>query len=150
MILKNEFTLIEEYLEKSRQSKTEVSSKGVDWHLDHSLKVINGVCVALEKSDPALYKWTFNATRVFIFLVKRFPRGKAKAPKRVLPPEIIVKEDISKQIVVAKEKLSTITNLPSKSNFMHPYFGMLNLKQTQKFLQLHTVHHLKICKDIIN
>jgi len=150
MVLKNELKLIEEYLEKFHQSKTEVSSKGVDWHLDHSLKVINGVCVALEKSDPNLYQWKFNTTRMFVFLVKHFPRGKAKAPKRVLPPEIILKEDISKQIVIAKEKLKNIVNLPSKSNFIHPYFGMLNLKQTQKFLQLHTIHHLKICKDIIN
>ena len=150
MLLKNELTLIEEYVIESHQLNPEVSSKSIDWHLDHSLKVIVAVCGALQKSDPALYKWKFNAIRVFVFIAGYFPRGKGKSPKQVLPPETITKEDLYNQIALAKEKLNNTTNFPARSNFKHPYFGVLNLKQTQKFLRLHTMHHLKICADIMN
>ena len=149
MLLINELTQIEDYLKESHQLNADVSSKGIDWHLDHSLKVIISVCRAVQKSTPSSYKWKFNSIRVVVFLVSYFPRGKGKSPKQVLPPEIILKEDISNQIALAKESLNNTLNLPSKSNFKHPYFGVLNLKQTQKFLRLHTKHHLKICADII-
>jgi hypothetical protein len=45
--------------------------------------------------------------------------------------------------------LLELEHLDAKSNFMHPYFGQLNLKQTKKFLALHTKHHLKIIDDIL-
>ncbi|MFN8364825.1 MAG: hypothetical protein U0T78_06125 [Cloacibacterium normanense] len=37
-----------------------------------------------------------------------------------------------------------IKNLPSQSYIEHPYFGHLDVKQTLKFLKIHTQHHLKI------
>ena len=150
MFLKNELNQIEAYLKESHQINTKVSSKGIDWHLDHSLKVIIAIYTALKKSDAKTYTWKFNATRTFVLLTGYIPRGKAKAPKKVLPPEKISKEAIVEQVILAKEIINNTTNLSPKSNFNHPYFGLLNLKQTKKFLQLHTKHHLKICADIIS
>ncbi len=150
MILKIELTLIEEHIKESHQFNNEVSSKAVAWHLDHSLKVILQVSAVIEKSDPTLYKWTFNIPRTLVFLIGNFPRGKGKAPKGVLPPEKITQDDLYKQIALAKNALNNMVNLPAKSNFKHPIFGILNLSQTKKFLKLHTLHHLKICNDIMN
>ncbi len=150
MLLKNELTLIEENIKEAHQFNNEVSSKAVAWHLDHSLKVILQVSTVIEKSDPTLYKWKFNIIRTFVFLAGYFPRGKGKAPKGVLPPEKITQDELYRQIDLAKNVLNNMVNLPSKSNFTHPYFGVLNLSQTKKFLKLHTLHHLKICNDIMN
>jgi hypothetical protein len=33
--------------------------------------------------------------------------------------------------------------------FEHPYFGKLKLKETIRFLEIHTQHHLDIIRDII-
>ncbi|WP_290700892.1 hypothetical protein [Lacinutrix sp.] len=56
----------------------------------HSLKVINKVSDALQNSDPATYKKNFS----FLGKVFFIPREKAKAPKHVKPPEVILKEDL--------------------------------------------------------
>jgi hypothetical protein len=38
----------------------------------------------------------------------------------------------------------------SKDHFFeHPYFGKLKLKETIRFLEIHTTHHLSIIEDIV-
>jgi hypothetical protein len=149
MFLNNELAEIEHFIEKYDQQNINISAKRIDWHLDHSLKVINGVCVQLKKSDPTAYRWKFNAIRIFVYTFNFFPRGKGKSPKSVLPPENILKQDLINQLDLAEKELISIMNLPTKSHFKHPYFGFLNLKKTKTFLKLHTLHHLKICRDIV-
>jgi len=149
MLLNKELTEIEKLIEKYDRQNINVSSKGIDWHLDHSLKVIISVCGQLKKSDPSAYQWKFNAIRIFVYTFNFFPRGKGRSPKSVLPPENILKEDIKSQLDLAKKELVSIINLPAKSYFRHPYFGFLNLKKAKKFLKLHTLHHLKICREIV-
>ena len=149
MLLNNELVEIEYFIEKYDQQNINVSAKGIGWHLDHSLKVIIGVCGQLKKSDPSAYQWKFNAIRVFVYTFNFFPRGKGKSPKSVLPPENILKQDLKNQLDLARKELVSIMSLPTKSHFKHPYFGFLNLKKTKKFLNLHTLHHLKICIDIV-
>jgi len=148
MLLSKELNQLKEYSNSFDKIETSVSSKSVGWHIDHSLKVINGIVSMLKESNPEEYAWNFNLVRTFIYTFNYIPRGIGKAPRRVLPPENIVKEDLYTQIVEAKLSLESVSGLPAKSNFKHPYFGMLNLKQALKFLVLHTRHHLKICGDI--
>lgn len=126
-----------------------ISSKGVHWHIDHSLKVINGVVNYLKKSNPEDYHWKFNFIRTFILVKGSIPRGKGKAPKSVVNESIIVLTDIENQLKEAKKLILELDSLPKKSNFNHPYFGVLNLRMTKLFLKIHTNHHLKIIDDII-
>tara|TARA_R110002073_G_scaffold139232_2_gene289410 strand:+ start:196252 stop:196704 length:453 start_codon:yes stop_codon:yes gene_type:complete len=149
MPLEKEFVEIEQLIQKYEAHNTDISAKGVDWHLDHMLKVILQVSKALKNSDPSEYKASFNFLRNVIFITKTIPRGKARSPKSVIPPDAISKDDLVHQLELAKKSMLLIENLDAKSNFKHPYFNMLNLKQTLKFLKIHTVHHLKICRDII-
>ena len=149
MLLNKELIEFEQFIDKYDQQKQSVSAVNIAWHLDHSLKVINGVCGMLKKSKPSDYQWKFNHIQLIVFTLNFFPRGKAKSPKAVLPPDNISKEDIKAQLKKAKEELNSIINLPANSHFQHPYFGALNLKRTKKFLKLHTIHHLKICRDIV-
>jgi hypothetical protein len=126
-----------------------VSKASIGWHIDHSLKVINGVIEALRQSNPDDYVWKFNKTRFIIYTLGRIPRGKVKAPKQVQSLEKITLEDLNVQLETAKKLMITTHNLPAKSNFKHPFFGVLDLKQTHHFLHLHTKHHLKIIEDIL-
>lgn len=149
-MLNKELSLIAEYLKYYKNVNLKVSKSSVGWHLDHILKVINKVNEIIKKSKPTEFKKEFSGLRLFTFTLGFFPRGKAQSPKRVLPPEIIIKEDIESQLATAQEHLKNFDNLESNQFFSHPFFKDLNKKQTQKFLRLHTNHHLKIIEDILN
>jgi hypothetical protein len=149
MLLKNELDEIAQLIDLGNKKNSTVSEKGIFWHLNHSLIILINVSKMLKKSDPSDYKSTFNFKRSLVFALNFFPRGKGKAPKATHPPDNITKEELLKQLEEAKQQTNSIEDLPTKSNFKHPLFGVLNLKQTLKFLKLHTNHHLKICRDII-
>lgn len=148
-MLDKELALIKQYIKDFEKKDLAVSKVSVGWHLDHSLKVINAVYGALKDSDPSAYKWKFNGLRLFAFTVGSFPRGRAKSPKRVLPPEEIVRENIEKQLELAIQNSKSILELKENQYFSHPLFKQLNKKKTIKFLGLHTNHHLKIVRDIL-
>lgn len=127
-----------------------VSSASVGWHIEHSLKTIMLITGAVKKSDPKTYKGKFNFWKSIVYTTNRIPRGRAKAPAAVQPAGEINSDKLQKMI---RDTLTVIQELPSlkKNNyFTHPYFGNLNLKQTIKFLNIHTKHHLKIITDIID
>jgi hypothetical protein len=127
-----------------------VSKRGIDWHIDHSLKIIIAVCDTLQNSNPEEYKKKFNFTKFVIFIVGFFPRGKVKSPKPFNNLEKISLIDLENQFKIASEKIQNIENLPAKANITHPIFGSLKRDETIKFLCMHTRHHYKIMKDIQN
>ena len=140
---------IQEYLPFINKKQVNISKATVGWHLDHMLKVINAVFEGVKNSNPKEYKKQFNGLRLLFFTMGFFPRGKAKAPKRVMPPVIILKEEIERQLKLAIQNLATINDIGDNQYFTHPLFKQLNKKQTLYFLKLHTHHHLKIVKEIL-
>lgn len=129
--------------------KNEIVSRAtVGWHIDHSLRVINGIIKAMEQSDTSQYRNSFNLWRSIFLTLNFLPRGKARAPKRVLPDGVITENELMKQLGFAHDHLNVLQSLPSNAHFQHPVFGQLNRKQSEKFLQIHTEHHLKIIRDI--
>ena len=141
---------LEKALVKAKKISPAVSEKGIDWHIDHSLRVMIYASKALINSNPDEYKWNFNKWRFIIFLKGSIPRGKGRAPKRVLPKETITTEEIQLQLTEAKELIASLKSLPKKSNFDHPLFGMLKRDKSIKFIGMHTQHHINIINDIIN
>lgn len=141
---------LEKNISNANKIDQSISQRGVDWHIDHSLKVIIGVIKSLIKSEEKDYKWKFNFIRLVCLTLAYFPKGKAKAPKVVNNREEIQLADLSSQLQLVKELLANKSKLKPQSNFKHPYFGLLNLKQSQRFLAIHTKHHLKIIEEIIN
>lgn len=148
-MLHKEFSFIKANIQHLEKEDLKVSKGNVGWHLDHSLKVINSVYENIKESKPADYKKEFNLLRLLTFTLGSFPRGKVKSPKRVLPPEIILKEDVENQLGEAIKNLEIIEGFDENQFFTHPLFKQLNKKQTIKFLGLHTNHHLKIVKEIL-
>jgi hypothetical protein len=149
MFLQEEIEKLVSHFPDLKKQSEAISAKAVDWHIHHSFQVIINVCKLLHKSDPKLYKKKFNISWTYVTTRNSIPRGVGKAPKAVQSPEEIPLESIKKQIVEANELITSLSTLPANSYFKHPYFGMLNLKNTKKFLTLHTAHHLKIIRDII-
>lgn len=147
--LDEQFSEIVDYIPQRDKLDTRVSKVDVAWHIDHSLKTINRVCEALKNSDPNQYNSNFSLSRLLIYTWGDFPRGVAKAPKHVLPPDTISTEDLYLQLKEAKKNLKKLEVLEADTHFKHPYFKVINKKQTKRFLKIHTKHHLKIVRDIL-
>jgi len=142
-------TSLETHIKNHSVSNPKISNADIAWHIDHSLKVINNVIIALQKSNPNSYKNDFSFLGKLFFKLGFFPRGKAKAPKHVKPPEVILEADLISQMQLAKTNVETIANLEENAYFKHPLFGNINTTRVHRFLVLHTNHHLKIINDIM-
>ena len=148
MYLETAIARLEKSLSDYQKLDAQVSEKSVGWHIDHTLRVIIGVCMVSSQSNPDDYRWKFNKTRFLIFMMNKIPRGKGRAPKQVVNNNTITLEGLLELIEKAKKTTKALDGLSAKANFNHPYFGMLNLKQTKKFLRIHTEHHLKIIDEV--
>lgn len=148
-ILQKQLDEIETYFPFIEKKNTKISNSTVGWQLDHTLKVFIAVSESTKNSNPKDYKWKFNYWRLMLFPLNYIPRGKAKSPRYVLPPETINIEDLKTQLLSTKNYIEILKTLPEKTFFKHFIFGKLAKKQTLRFLQMHTHHHLKIVKDIL-
>ena len=137
------------YIPKYNQSKITISEASVGWHIEHCLLVIKQITATVAQSDPLLFKSKFNLTRFFVFLSKHIPRGKAKAPKVVIPSDTITLDTLQESLKNTYQAITYLKDCEEKQYFMHPFFGQLNKKQTIQFLAIHTEHHLKIIRDIL-
>ena len=126
-----------------------ISEGNVGWHIVHSCLVINSVCGAVLKSDPAKFIKKFSMKAFFVLLFNAIPRGKAKAPSFTVPSEELSPASILQSIQAARTSLEALSKADKNQYFTHPIFGDLNTGQTFKFLGVHTNHHLKIIKDIL-
>ena len=132
------------------KQNSNISNGSVGWHIEHSLKTINQIITACKNSNPTEYQWHFNFKRFLIMSVaKKIPRGKAKAPKIVRPEGDITLETLHLSLEKVNENLLNWESLDKNAHFPHPFFGVLNKKETENFLVLHTKHHLMIIKDIL-
>lgn len=137
-------------LDNFEQLNTTVSKSSVGWHIEHSLKTIDLITTACKKSDPNTYQWKFNLNRFLILdVLQKIPRGKAKAPKVVQPEGEISRESLQLHLEKVQQNLENWENLDRNVYFFHPYFGNLHKKATERFLKLHTLHHLHIIEDIL-
>jgi len=148
--LSNQLKEIESHINHRDQLNPEVSQVNVAWHLDHMLKVINGIYKALDQSDSELYKTDINVKRSVLFTLGRIPRGRGKSPKSVFPPEKIISEHIYTQLDQSKINLLALDSLDKNKYFKHAVFGTLNNDKAKKFIKIHTNHHLRIVRDILS
>jgi hypothetical protein len=140
---------LENHISNFEKTNPNVSNSTVGWQIDHCLLVINGIIGQLEISDPSKYqpKWTF--PKFMVFTTGKIPRGKAKAPKVVIPTQVATQEELIAKLIAAKNNVLKLDSFSENQFFNHPYFKDLNVKQTKKFLTIHTKHHLKIIQDIL-
>jgi Protein of unknown function (DUF1569) len=128
---------------------TAVSSASVGWHIEHSMLVINAIIESLKQSDPKLFKRKFNLKKTVIFTLGKLPRGRGKAPKVVNPSEQLDTIQTLEHLEKTKLAVAELANLNKGVFFRHPIFGHLRLRNSIRFLKIHTEHHLRIVRDII-
>jgi hypothetical protein len=129
--------------------KMEVSKASIGWQIEHSLLTIDGIIGVLKKSKPIDYRWRFNIPRVLIFTSGKMRRGLAQSPDVVTPKSNFNIETLQWHINQTKEKIKLLFSLHANQYFTHRFLGMLNLKSSIKFLEIHTNHHLRIIFDIM-
>lgn len=150
--MKNVNSVLDQLASKISFSETlneKVSQANVAWHIEHSLLVIDSVRDFVAASNPKDFKSSFGVTKSLVLLTKSFPRGKARAPKSVRPLTQGTNDRLRAHLDATRTSLAVLETLPKNSYFEHPIFGMLNLKQTILFFEIHTKHHLKIIDDIL-
>ena len=145
----NLLTNLASFVPKDQLVNTKISSANINWHIQHSLLVIKQITKYVTSSDPAQYQHKFNFKRFIIFLIGRFPRGKASAPASVMPITPISPAQYPEMFESANLALAALAKAKPNQYFVHPIFGKLNVKDTFTMLTIHTDHHIKIIQDII-
>jgi hypothetical protein len=140
---------LENHIPNLDKTNSKISSSSIGWQIDHCLLVINGIIDQLEVSNPTEFQSKFNFPKFMVFTMGKIPRGKARAPKTVNPTEKATVIELQTKIELAKKNILKLTSFSENLFFKHPFFGDLNKKQTEKFLAIHTKHHLKIIQDIL-
>jgi hypothetical protein len=125
-----------------------VSVESVGWHIQHSIMVAERVITAVQQSDPGRYRWKFNWKRSYVFMLRKIPRGKIKAPTSVTPKENISAASLRNTMEYVLGKIRELETMKANQYFSHPFLGELNVKHTIKFIELHTKHHLEIINEI--
>lgn len=147
--LYNMLNQLENHIPNIEKTNSKISNSTIGWQIDHCLMVINGVVGQLAKSNPVDFKPKWGFYKWLIFTTGSIPRGKVRAPKVVTPVEMASVDDLKSKLEFTKNNLKQLNELQSTSFFNHPIFGNLNVKQSEKFLAIHTQHHLKIIRDIL-
>lgn len=147
-LLNSQLKTIESYIAKEDSDNLSISQVSIYWHIEHSLQVLLQVITFLNNSyvedykpKPSFFKWLIMTTRYI-------PRGKGRAPQQTVPKVKSTQKELTILLEKAKTAIETVAYLPEKKNFKHPYFGYLHKKDTIKFIEIHTNHHLKIINDI--
>jgi hypothetical protein len=140
---------LENHIPNLEKTNPNVSISTVGWQIDHCLLVINGIISQLEISNPTAFQPKWNFPKFMVFTTGKIPRGKAKAPKVVIPIHVATQNELKAKLEVAKNNVLKLDSFSENQFFNHPYFKDLNVKQTKKFLTIHTKHHLKIIQDIL-
>ena len=147
--LEQQLTEIERYIPLLKEENLAISKVSVAWQADHLLRVISSIVRALEQSDPIVFKAKFNFWRSLFLALNYLPRGKGRAPKKVIPTAEINESGLRQQLSFARDNTLQLEKLPALTHFSHPVFGELNKSQAKKFIRIHTEHHLKIIRDIL-
>ncbi|WP_462252944.1 hypothetical protein [Ferruginibacter sp.] len=90
---------------------TKVSQSKVGWQIEHSLLVVIKIAEQLQNSNPKNYKAKFSVLKTIVFFTAKIPRGKAKAPKSVMPGAIQNPKQLEDYIALAKQKINILNSL---------------------------------------
>lgn len=90
-----------------------------------------------------------------ILFLGRLPPGKFKAPERIASMvKVLSKEEAANLIVKFRKRLDELKDKVDQADkyqkIKHPRLGLLNANQWWRFIEIHTVHHIRQLERIKN
>ena len=140
---------IEKHIPYQEALCSQISSGSVGWHIEHSLLTINLVIKGFKASNPLAYKPKPNIKRIYVMTTGKIPRGKINAPMVVQPRVLFTCKSLSEHLLITRVNYQSLQMEDSRKFFTHPFLGDMRLMATQRFLRIHTAHHLFIISDIV-
>ena len=130
-----------------------VSDWSVAQQLEHLSLSSDSILDGLEKIERGeITERGGGATLVgrVILLFGKIPRGKGKAPERVVPSGLDGAATVAAFEAAKRrfEKLDLARLEASAGTFSHPVFGHLTARQWLRFVDVHHRHHSRIIDDI--
>lgn len=134
------------------RSAPSTSQWNVGEQIDHTVKVGLAVCGFLQRKQSTGGKGPSPVARLILF-TGRIPRGRARAPERVLP-EKRTPDELAQSIASLRESLASVSSdaallASNERYFKHPFLGDFTAKEALRFLEVHTSHHIRIIGDIL-
>jgi len=148
-LLEHQLQQVENYLPLFEKSNDEVSEAPVKWHLLHALKVINATYNEALSSKSANYNRASNFKWWYVSTFGKIPRGTVRAPDTMNPSFDIKKTEIISELNIVKVNLKNWDSLQKNNFYDHAILLNLNKRKLKRFLKVHTKHHLKIIRDIV-
>ena len=148
--IKSLLNQLAEFLPDAAKIDTSVSNGSIGWHIEHLALSTRNIILALKAPKESPIQKSFNIKRIWVLGIGKIPRGKGKAPAPSVPkPETQQDiEHLSKSIQKAKLAVQNLENLPKDAYFPHPIFGHLDCKQSERFIEVHLRHHIRIIEEI--
>lgn len=88
-----------------------------------------------------------------VLLLGRLPRGRARSPRRFRPPERVNRGDLQDDLAAVRSALEALdpAALDASSRCArHPRLGMMRAPEWIRFAGIHTRHHHRIIRDVLD
>jgi len=125
----------------------QVSAWSAGMHVQHCALVMLEVAGALASSAPPPAGRPSVLGHVLLRL-GRIPRGRAKSPATVRPPERVDPAEVTGLLEKAERALRDVEGMAPAAWFRHFAFGTLRRDRALRFVRIHNDHHLRIVEDI--
>jgi hypothetical protein len=96
-----------------------------------------------------------NLAGYVLITLGRLPRGRAQAPTAFRPPDTVDLDALANRIGGNRQRLGTLADRlgalrQAVRRFPHPVLGHLDASEWLRFARIHTGHHHRIIRDIVD
>jgi len=125
-----------------------LSAWSIGAHCEHALLAIRGIAESMATSLPGAEPQKITLVGRVVLAARRIPRGKGVSPTSVLPAPTISTEALQALAAYARAACAQIPELPRQAWWRHHLFGVLHRDLAQRFIRIHTEHHLRIIAEV--
>jgi hypothetical protein len=148
--LNGQLTELDNFTNSALVGRDSISKWSVGQHIEHSLIAISGMILALRKEHPGTGSRAANLYRDTVMQSKEFPRGAIEAPAISRPSDNPSQEFLARLILKTRNRLGNPLAISEKATLIHPIMDVMYRNEALEFMTIHTEHHLKIIREILD